>query len=228
MRYLVVAFFVILSVGCRKKDSPKSPEQARLVHPARSSECTTGTDVFGNDNVSEVEFSWQKANYTTQYQLRVTNHLTGVTQTVNTSDTKANLTLVKGELYSWLIRSSNSDTDTQVTSEVWNFYNAGNESFYAPFPATIVNPKPASKVFKDINNEIELSWEGADIDNDIVEYELFFSTSTPPSTMVATLNVATSSDKVSVVSGTTYYWKVISKDAEGNISDSGIYSFQVL
>jgi hypothetical protein len=31
---------------------------------------------------------------------------------------------------------------------------------------------------------------------------------------------------VAVSSGVTYYWKIVTKDIQGNISDSGIFQFK--
>ena len=71
-----------------------------------------------------------------------------------------------------------------------------------------------------------LDWNGSDIDNDIIRYDIYFSISNPPEDLVSSQLVNTNF-KVSVVSDTVYYWKIITEDSEGNKSDSGIYEFKV-
>jgi hypothetical protein len=114
-----------------------------------------------------------------------------------------------------------------ATSETWLFYNAGSETTYAPFPAQIVNPTSGSTVQKDIANEVYLEWSGADVDNDIDSFEVFFSEVNPPSTSVGITNSTTMELPVGVESGTVYYWRVLTTDLEGNTSDSGVFDFKV-
>ncbi|NNL01905.1 MAG: hypothetical protein HKP39_06485, partial [Eudoraea sp.] len=85
-----------------------------------------------------------------------------------------------------------------------------------------------ASVVSDINSEIELEWSGADVDNDIVGYEIFLDTVSPPQVLLASPAATVSSIKVNTIPNTVYYWKVITRDVEGNTSDSGIYSFRAL
>jgi hypothetical protein len=86
----------------------------------------------------------------------------------------------------------------------------------------------SENVFKDVNNEVTLSWSASDLDDDILEYEVYLSVETPPADLVGTLDEDEATLKVSVASNTVYYWSVITKDEEGNATNSGIYSFKVL
>lgn len=219
---VICALFIL---GC-SKDSPKPPAAALLTFPLPNSECTTGISL--NDTTSEVEFRWQAAANTQTYELRVTQILTSITQTISTQNTLARLPLQKGAPYSWVVISRSGKTMETAISAVSQFYNAGSESTFAPFPATITNPKSGTSVFKDINNEVVLEWTGADVDNDIVGYELYFSTESPPLTLLASPSANTSSSKVSVESDVVYYWRIVTIDAEGNTSDSGIFTFKAL
>jgi hypothetical protein len=79
-----------------------------------------------------------------------------------------------------------------------------------------------------MENEITLRWSGADIDNDLAGYDIYLDTTNPPAALVASPSVSLSSIKVVVERNTVYYWKVVSRDREGNTSDSGVYSFRVL
>lgn len=224
MRTLFVLILgVVLFLGC-KKDPPKPPEKVLLTAPAKNSECTPIQST--NATSSVVRFNWQASNHTETYQLRVTNLNTGTVQTKSTRTTVETLPLQKGTPFSWSVISKNSQTETFVSSDSWLFYNPGSETTHPPFPAEIISPKPGSTVFKDINNEVNLIWAGADVDNDIEDYEIYFSTENPPETLVDSPIANTTETKVSVMSNTVYYWKVVTKDAAGNTSDTGIIDFR--
>lgn len=225
MKYASLLILAMLSFSCKKKDPPKPPESAKLVFPQNNSECTTGAD--SSPTTSMVEFRWQKASNTDTYELRATNLNTSTTQTVSTSALSAMLPLQKGALYSWVVNTKNSAVLQIASSQTWRFYNSGFETSYAPFPAEISSPAFGESLTMDINNEVSLSWSGSDIDDDIESYELFFSTENPPNTLIATITTGATNRKVTVESDTVYYWKVITRDSEGNTSDSGIFDFRV-
>ncbi|MDF4201805.1 hypothetical protein PXD56_02485 [Maribacter sp. SA7] len=227
MRFLVAVLCLFMAVtSCKKKSAANPPEAVFLVFPEENSECTTGVSL--GEETSQVEFRWNLADNTETYELRVTNIATGTVQTIVTASSSAKLPLAKGEQFSWFVRSRNSEIDETVSSQEWYFYNAGSRSTFAPFPATIIAPASSDNVFKDINNEVELSWSASDLDDDIASCEVYFSVETPPIDLIRELSSTVTSVKVSVTSDTVYYWKVIVIDQEGNRSDTGVYSFKVL
>ncbi len=221
--FFVLLLGVVLLSGC-KKDPPKPPEKVLLTAPAKNSECTPIQSTTTTSSV--VRFSWQVSQHTETYELRVTNSNTGIVQTKSTGSTVETLSLEKGAPFSWVVISRNSQTQTTASSDSWLFYNPGSETTHPPFPAEIISPKPGTTVFKDINNEVTLIWSGADIDNDIEDYEIYFSTENPPETLIDSPRANITEKKVSVVSNTVYYWRVVTKDAEGNTSDTGIIDFR--
>jgi len=225
MRIFLVIMCGSIVMGCGK-DSPKPPEAALLSFPLQNSECTTGVDL--NITTSQVEFKWLAAKQTKTYELSVTNTVSNITQMVSTQSISAKLPLEKGAPYSWFVVSRNSKTEETATSAIWQFYNAGAQTTYAPFPAQIVTPKSGASVVRDINNEVVLEWSGADVDNDIVGYEVYFGSETPLENLVASPSVSVTDIAVSVASDTVYYWKIITEDGEGNTSDTGVYSFKAL
>ena len=225
-KYLALLILSLLVIACKKKESPKSPQAALLTFPLQNSECTTGVNL--NATTSRVEFTWMAAKHTDTYELRVTNTATNITQTVSTSDLHAQLPLQKGAPYSWSVVSRNDETQDIATSASWQFYNAGFSVSYAPFPARVVQPESGSRVIRDINNEVELQWFGADVDGDLVGYEVYYDNVSPPAVLVASPSVSVQRIKVNAAINTTYFWKVISLDSEGNTSDSGIFTFKAL
>jgi hypothetical protein len=225
MRVVIVVFISLLFTAC-KKDSPKPPSAAVLTFPLQNSLCITGVSI--TPSTSRVEFKWQTADNTNTYELRVTNLLTDITQTVSTQSTSAELTIEKGTPFSWLVITRNTEVQETASSTTWQFFNAGSQITHAPFPAQIIAPLSGASVVRDINGEIILEWSGADVDNDIVGYEIFLDTVSPPQVLAASPAASVSSIKINTTANTIYYWKVITKDAEGNSSDSGIYSFRAL
>ena len=217
---------LFLLCACRKKESPKAPGQVQLLFPERNSECTTGQTL--GDNTSRVTFNWQEAKNVKTYELRVTNINTGTMQTISTAATSASLPIEKGTPFSWLVRTRNNQVEETVSSETWSFYNAGSNTYFAPFPADIISPRMYERVFKDINNEVVLSWSGSDLDDDIINFEVYFSTENPPLERINTLGESDNEQKVTVASNTVYYWSILTKDSQGNETTSGVYSFQVL
>lgn len=227
IRNIIGLFVLAVFVSCGGDDGPPpAPQGAALVFPEENSECTTGTEV--NQTSTQVTFRWMASSNTERYTLNVVNLNTNVPQNLSTVSTSASLTLAKGTPYSWSVTSQNASSDQVATSETWLFYNAGSQTTYAPFPAQLVHPLSGSTVIKDVANEVLLEWTGADVDNDIEAFEVFLSTTNPPTTSVGLANATDMELSVSVESGTVYYWKVVTTDLEGNTSDSGVFDFKVL
>jgi hypothetical protein len=226
IRKILGLAILALLVSCGGDDGPPpAPEGAELVFPDENSECTTGTSV--NETLSQVTFQWKASKNTESYTLSVVNLDTNVPQTISTSTTSASLSIAKGTPFAWSVTSRSSQSDQVASSETWLFYNAGSQTTYPPFPAQLVNPLSGSTVLKNIANEVVLEWQGADVDNDIVSFEVFFSAENPPESSVGTTNATTMELPVSVESATVYYWKIITTDQEGNTSDSGVFEFKV-
>lgn len=227
MRNWLFLGFVIFLSSCGGGDDgpPPSPEGAVLVFPEQNSECTTGVDI--NETQSQVTFEWQPAMNTNRYTVTVINLITNIPQAISTTNTSAALSIEKGAPFSWSVLSSNSGSDETATSESWLFYNAGPQTTYAPFPAQIELPVAGSTIQADGNGQVILSWSGADVEGDIVNFEVYFSQMTPPETLFAITEAEISQVVVNVASGVTYYWKVVTIDGQGNTSDSGVFDFKV-
>ena len=224
-KLFMLVMMACLIVACGGNDAPPDPEGALLVFPEENSECTTGTSL--SETLSQITFRWNASKNTDSYTLNVVNLNTNVPQNITTTSTSASLSLTKGVPFAWTVTSRNKDSDLVASSETWLFYNAGTQTTYAPFPAQLTSPAPGKTVQKDIANEVLLKWEGADVDNDIVSFEVFLSDTNPPTVSVGTTASSLMEMSVSVVSGTVYYWKVVTTDAEGNTSDSGVIDFKV-
>ncbi len=108
----------------------------------------------------------------------------------------------------------------------WKLYLAGaGITNYTPFPSELLAPRSGSSVTP-VDGNIALKWNGSDVDGDLDYYELYLDT-TDATTLVQQVaaEISTTDFIVAVESSTTYSWKVVAVDANGNKSSSGVYSF---
>ena len=230
-RSIYILSLILFFSACKKDDSGPVSEENRvfpvtLVFPFNNSECNEGTHVTNIE--STVLFEWLPDPNSGEYLLTIMNLDSADLMVQSTAETRIPVVLKRGTPYSWCVASvSIEQTDTAV-SEVWKFYNAGEgiES-YAPFPAEIISPAFAEKVEYGAGY-ISLVWSGSDIDNDITGYDVYFGTDSSFLELLESNLQNNWLDEVQVVSGTIYYWKVVTRDSNGNTSDSGIYQFKVL
>lgn len=203
-------------------DSGKAPVAAALLAPANNTECLTATSI--SETESKVTFQWEAAENTDSYILFVKNLTSGITFQYNPGPANTfDVTLEKGVPYSWSVTSKSESATKTASSEKWKFYNAGNGAVsYAPFPAEVIAPLMSSTIS---GTTVDLKWNTSDVDSDIVNYSVYFGTNPNPTTL---LNTVTTNAiiAVPVSSGTSYYWKVVTKDATGNSSESPIFQFK--
>ena len=229
MKKIVLLFggFILLLSSCAPEDPiPVEPGVATLLSPANDETCLDGTSL--NDTQSNVDFSWSTATDAVSYEVVVTNLLTQSSQTFTAVSNQTTLALTKAEPYSWRVRSIGEEGSTPSESEQWKFYLAGDAVVnYAPFPSELISPRSGANSTPNINNLITLSWNASDVDGDLAQFEVYLD-QTDATTRIETIDYQaqeTSLD-VEVENNATYYWKIIAIDANGNQSNSGVYSFR--
>ncbi|NER11746.1 hypothetical protein SAMN06265375_1054 [Muriicola jejuensis] len=198
------------------------PSAATLIFPDNNTECNEGVVV--NATQSTVTFRWTEAQNADTYELNVRNLDNNNTARSNVSTNSTDLTLLRGVPYEWFVISRANGTNETATSATWRFYNqgAGVEN-YAPFPAEVVSPERGSTVAATGN--VSLVWAGSDVDNDLVDFEVFFGTDTAA---LASQGTTTESTFVATIdAGTIYYWRVLSRDSQSNTSLSEVFEFRV-
>jgi len=229
MKKIVLLFggFILLLSSCAPEDPiPVEPGVATLLSPANDETCLDGTSL--NDTQSNVDFSWSTATDAVSYEVVVTNLLTQSSQTFTAVSNQTTLALTKAEPYSWRVRSIGEEGSTPSESEQWKFYLAGDAVVnYAPFPSELISPRSGANITPNINNLITLSWNASDVDGDLAQFEVYLD-QTDASTRIETIDYQAQeiSLVVEVEKGVTYYWKIIAIDANGNQSNSGVYSFR--
>ena len=227
MKKLSLIFVLLLLFNCGKDSDdgptkPPEPSVVSLTFPDNNQECNQGVDV--NTNQSSVTFTWTASANTDTYDVVLKNLDTGATTTHNTSTNELAITINKATPYSWHVISKSASSTETAQSDTWKFYNAGDPvTSHTPFPADIISPTMGAN-FSGITSQT-LSWQGSDIDNDIVSYDVYFGTATPPTNLQS--NTPSTTLDVTVAGGNTYYWRVTTIDGEGNTSQSEIFQFRV-
>lgn len=197
------------------------PVGVQLIFPFEGSLCNEGVDVTPTE--STINFEWEPNDNALSYKLSVQNLDTEVVTEYITEDFIMPVTIARSQAYRWVVEYDIQDETKQ--SEIWNFYNEGpGVQTYTPFPAEILSPSMAETI--SATSSLTLQWSGSDVDNDIVAYDVYFGTDNPP--VINTNDITGNQITVPVISGTIYYWEIVTKDAAGNSSESGVYQFRIL
>ncbi len=220
---IIIPFLAACSSdGGNDKQEVNAPKAANLIFPEANSECTEGTNK--TETKSTIKFEWTASEYTDSYTLVIKNLNTQASQNHATNNTFKEVTLDRGEAYSWYVSSMSNNSSEVAKSDTRKFYNASEgSSSYAPFPAELNSPTNRAVIKSTV---VSLNWNATDIDNDIDEYDVYLSKTNPPSLLQANVKT-TSLENIAVETGKTYYWKVVTKDKTGNISTSETYLFNV-
>lgn len=218
---------LIMLTGCGKSGGGKGdtpvpqPGKLALLAPAQNELCTQGSVI--STTQSTVTLKWAAFNGASTYELAIKNLEDGTVKSQTTSSTQADATLDRNQPYSWSVISRSASNAVLAKSDTWRFYNAGPSIVdYAPFPAEIISPS-INQVITVNNGKVNLKWNATDVDNDILNYDIYLGESQPPA-LVQT-GITTTTVDINVVAGKTYYWKIVTRDAKGNTSDSGVYQF---
>ncbi len=224
-----IAIILILTIGaCRNQSGTNTvlppPDAFQLIFPLKNSECNVGTD--STDTESTVLFEWNKSENADFYQLNIRNLSSDEKVTDTTAEQSIPIVLKRAVPYEWYVVAISKIQQDSTQSEIWRFYNAGlPEEAHIPFPAEIISPKMSEQI-STAASSISLSWRGSDIDNDITGYEVYFGIDKEPPVFKS--NTAdTVLSNVSISANTIYYWEIVTFDAKGNSSESGVYQFKV-
>ena len=224
-RFLTVIIILSLAACGKKGPKPEStPGPALLTSPLKDQPCTTGTVVSTTE--STVKFEWSTPLNADSYNLIIKNLLTQqeINQAVTTNSASA--TLLRNTPYAWYVTSKSKKTSVTTNSDTWKFYNAGAGIVtYAPFPAEITAPA-FGQVLSPSNGKVTLTWKGSSTSNNIIGYDVYFGPSSNPDMFRNHITDMFVND-VTVGKNTTYYWRVVTIDANGNVSDSGLNNFYV-
>ncbi len=201
-----------------------APAAATLLAPTSNEVCAAGTVL--SDSITRIKFTWTAATDAESYDITIKNLLTGTSLTQNATTNSIEVAVKRNTPFSWFVTSKTTKTTKTTDSDIWKFYTTGPvQIFYTPFPAEAISPTIGQQI---TGNKVTLRWKGADVDNDISTYDVYFGTSAnPPVRLINLPATTTSSGDFTVVAGTRYFWRVVTKDAKGNSSSSEIFQFTV-
>lgn len=229
-KFVFPAVLLFIFISCSKKKgntpeptSPVKPGAAELVFPYDNQLCTHGTNP--TDSISTINFQWNNGSNTDTFVLHFENLLTKVVDSESTTATTLAVALSKETPYSWFVVSHSSKSRLTASSPVWKFYNAGNGTLsYPPFPADLTSPIYGQNIAP---GRVNLTWKcNVVVGDSILNYDIYFgANSTPPLLQRAVSNNFL--DNVTINSGNTYYWKVVTRDRAGNTTPSSIFYFTV-
>lgn len=204
-----VLILVLFLFACEGKFEPvNSLGEVELLLPVNNQECF-GVDL-PNGKI-RVTFDWEDVEGAILYELEYEDTITQETLITSDTDSGVDLELEPGTLYSWKVTVTD-DFGNSKASETFSFYTEGLvEENHVPFPAEI-------NLVDNGNGTAILSWTGADLDDDIAYYDVFFSDQDPPNQLLSNSTVLNTT--VPVQTGVTYYIIIRTVDNNGNYSDS--------
>jgi len=135
--------------------------------------------------------------------------------------------LERGVPYEWFVVSKSETNTTTKSSEVFRFFNQGiGVENYSPFPAEAVSPRRGANLGS-TTTKVNLAWIGSDVEDNIESYDVFYGTDKSNLSAIANKITSQSIVDVPVVSGTVYFWQVVTRDDLGSTSESEFFEFKV-
>ena len=225
-KFLILTVLFLIFVSCSKSEETSEilpPTPVNLIFPINNRECAEGEVVDANN--STINFQWEAAENTTSYEFFLEDLESNILHQESTTEMELEVTTTRGMALKWYVQSKSDATEETATSEVWSFYNAGEGvTMHVPFPAELLSPSQG-KFFPRSTTTVTLEWNGNDVDNDILEYEVYFGESNPPNNLERT--ISDENTGVNISSGKTYYWFVKTVDENNNTSNSRVFKFFV-
>jgi hypothetical protein len=111
--------------------------------------------------------------------------------------------------------------DASARGPLWQFTTRQNSPPYEPS-----NPLPSDHAMN-VSLDADLRWVGGDPDGDVVTYDIYFGTTSPPQ-QIAQNQTQTLYDLGWLSSNTTYYWLIISWDAHHASASGPIWNFTTI
>ena len=219
---LFLIFTVFLVMAC-EKEVIITPDPPLLIGPINNDSCTSETII--SSQKSQVNFRWQAALNADEYELVVRDIQTNLDIQLNTFRIYNPVVLDRGKQYSWWVISKYNADQTFSKSRIWTFYLEGpQKSSHFPFPANLLNPKSNEQISLN-DGKYTFRWESIDLDKDIIEYDFYIGIDPVELTLLAE-RLSLNSIELSLNHNQLYYWKVITRDSEGNVSSSPVEGFK--
>ncbi|MBA0882946.1 glycoside hydrolase family 78 protein [Flavobacterium undicola] len=207
--------------GDDEESQNTAPTIPVLVSPTNNKLCI--------DNV--ISFQWnvstdaEKNSIKYQLQVATDNQFTQIVSTKEVTDNNQSVILEKAKAYYWRVKAIDSDNLSSSYSLTYSFYTEGiAQSNHLPFLPQLVIPDYGSTVS---STAVVLKWSASDSDTaDKLSYDIYLSTTNPPTTKIANTVTETSLNVNSIEIAKTYYWKIVVKDDKGGETIGQVWSFK--
>ncbi|MBI4810039.1 MAG: hypothetical protein HY800_01045, partial [Ignavibacteriales bacterium] len=131
----------------------------------------------------------------------------------NQTDTTYNYSaLTAGATYYWKVIAKNGSNSTIATGSPWNFTTTATS---LPGSFSLLTPSNGA-----VNQSIAgtLTWQSS---ANATSYDVYLGTTNPPTTIVSADQVGTFYNYSGLSNSTTYYWKIVAKNAYGTTVATG-------
>jgi fibronectin type 3 domain-containing protein len=224
--YLIVIISIFLSCSSGGGDDPEpdpvntAPTVPVQVYPLSNTLCIDNNIVFQWNASEDAEGN----PITYRVEVSEENDFSNLAHDVSSSSTSRVLGLDKGKSYYWRVKSSDSKGEESAYSSVSQFLTEGDGvSNHLPFVPELVAPN----IDEVINGtSVTLSWTATDVDNDALTYDVYLDTVSNPVAKVSENQSETVFNATNLLSGTTYYFKVVVKDNNGGATIGQVWSFK--
>ena len=122
--------------------------------------------------------------------------------------------------YYWQIVAKDAH-GAQSVGPVWTFTTAPPPNTPPDIPH---DPTPPQGAHEQLTT-VTLSWVCSDPDGDAITYDIYFGTDDPPATVLYWGQTTASVTVTGLNFTTTYYWRVLARDARGAVTWSPVWSF---
>jgi formylglycine-generating enzyme required for sulfatase activity len=214
LNLFVPFFFLLLLISCKENSTePTDSEKPAVVisYPANGAEVKADTlykiiaDATDNKGITKVEFSIDGQN-------AASDSSSPYEYIWNTTGLSGDHTIMaKG-----YDAANNIGTSSVISVKIKGVANHA--------PTSPSNPNPSNGATGVLFSPT-LSWSCNDPDGDALTYDVYFDTSSNPTTAIATNQTTASISRSGLTKSTTYYWKIVAKDSKGAITAGTVWSF---
>ena len=210
--FIILLCVILPACSAKQEDSidpiveNKAPEAPSLNQPEDNLFCTT----------NKLEFSWlpvldpEKDLISYIFEISSTPNFSTTFIKTELSTLSLNAEVNKGQNYYWRVTAKDEKGNYSNTSIIRTFYTEDLQSANS-LPSVPEKILPVDDVIS--GTEVELAWQSTDPDNDELQYDLFFGTSTSPQLLANNLSEG-SYFLENLTPSTTYYWKIVVRDGQ--------------
>ena len=224
-KYIYFISILLFLSSCSKESSLEVKNEkpivvSNLIYPTYNLLCVTNI----------LDFKWEASsdpngdNIVYVLEISKDNLFLSIEKTYTVEIPTQRVTLETGVAYYWRVGVKEKDSENLSSdySEVSKLYTEGPGIVnHLPFSPELIAPQITSFLE---GNTTNLVWRAADVDNDVLSYDVYFGTENPPTEKVAS-NQNQNNLSVDLKVATTYYWKVDVNDGKGGVSIGQIWNF---